>query len=58
MGRLLDVPGAMAYLGLTEQQLRSMVKRRQVPFMKVGAALKFDVRTLDRWIEQSHKAAS
>jgi excisionase family DNA binding protein len=57
-GRLLDRAGAAEYLGLTESQIRGLVFRRQIPFMKVGKSVKFDVRHLDRWIEQSHQAAS
>lgn len=53
-GRLLDTDAAAAYLGYTPKQLRSLVERRQVPFMKVGRALRFDIRRLDRWIEQAH----
>lgn len=58
MGRLLDRAGAAEYLGLTEAQVRGLVFRRQIPFMKIGRAVKFDVRHLDRWIEQCHQAAS
>lgn len=54
-GRLLDTDAAAEYLGYTPKQLRSLVERRQVPFMKVGRALRFDIRRLDRWIEQSHQ---
>lgn len=57
-GRLLDTNGAADYLGYTPAQLRTLVQRRQIPFMKVGKALRFDIRRLDRWIEQSHDVAS
>lgn len=51
-GRLLDRAGAAEYLGLTEHQIRGLVFRRQIPFMKLGRSVKFDIRHLDRWIEQ------
>lgn len=54
-GRLLDTNDAADYLGYTPAQLRNLVQRRQVPFMKVGKALRFDIRRLDRWIEQAHQ---
>lgn len=57
-GRLLDVTGAGEYLGLTESQVRGLVERRQIPFMKVGRSLKFDIRQLDRWIEKSHEVSA
>lgn len=58
MGRLLDTAGAAEYLGESESKVRGWVERRQIPFMKVGRSLRFDVRQLDRWIEQGHRAAS
>lgn len=57
-GRLLDTNAAADYLGYTPTQLRNLVQRRQVPFMKVGKSLRFDIRRLDRWIEQAHAEAS
>lgn len=57
-GRLLDTTAAADYLGYTPSQLRKLVDRRQVPFMKVGASLRFDVRHLDRWIEREHQKAA
>lgn len=55
-GRLLDANAAADYLGVTTDQLRGLVFRRQVPFMKVGRSLRFDIRRLDRWIEDGHRA--
>lgn len=50
-GRLLDVSGALEYLGCySEKQLRSLVYRRQIPHVKIGRALRFDTKALDRWI--------
>lgn len=51
-GRLVDTRGAAEYLGLTQDQIRGLVYRRQIPHLKIGRALKFDIRTLDRWVEQ------
>lgn len=58
MGRLLDVHGCAEYLGFTESKVRGLVERGQIPFMKLGKKLHFDVRTLDRWIERSMSEAS
>ena len=49
--RLTDVAGAAVYTGRTEQAIRSMTKRRQIPFVKIGRRLMFDLRKLDRWID-------
>lgn len=56
MPRLLKRAAAAEYLGMTEDQLRGLVYRRQIPFVKIGegrGSLYFDVRQLDRWIEQN-----
>lgn len=57
-GRLLDLPGAAEYLGETESKIRGYVERRQIPFMKIGRTLRFDIRQLDRWIEKSHQVSA
>lgn len=49
--RLTDVEGIAAYLGLSEPAVRSMVKRGQIPHVKLGRTLRFDLRKIDRWIE-------
>lgn len=58
MARLLDVDEAAEYLGAyTPSALRSMVKRRQIPHVKIGSRLLFDVRKLDRWIDANSEPA-
>lgn len=57
--RLLDSAAAAEYLGITPRHLRELVYRREVPFVKVGRSLRFDLRRLDRWIAaHSSEAAS
>lgn len=53
-GRLVDVHGALEHLGpaFTEKQLRDLVYRRHIPFVKVNRRLLFDLRQIDKWIEQ------
>lgn len=58
-GRLLDVATAATYLGLSEPALRTMIQRRQIPFVRVGArGIRFDRRQLDRWIDDNTVEAS
>lgn len=56
--RLTDVPGVAEYLGTTERHIRELVYRRRIPFVKVGRAVRFDLRTIDRWIETNTVKAS
>ena len=51
--RLLNVKEAARYLGTTPASLYSMVWRREVPFVKLGRSLRFDVRDLEKLIEES-----
>lgn len=52
--RLLNAAQAAEYIGRSEHAIRQMVHRRQIPFNKVpgSSVLRFDVRQLDRWIDQ------
>jgi excisionase family DNA binding protein len=51
--RLLNVKEAARYLGTTPASLYSMVWRREVPFVKLGRSLRFDMNDLDALIEAS-----
>jgi excisionase family DNA binding protein len=49
--RLLNIKQAAASLGLSVGALYHLVARREIPFVKFGRTLRFDVRDLDRWIQ-------
>jgi len=52
MKRLLTVEEAKAYLGRkSNQSIYHLVNRRQIPAVRHGRHLRFDVRALDAWIE-------
>jgi excisionase family DNA binding protein len=50
--RLLNVREAAQYLDLEVDTVYRKSRLREVPSVKVGRALKFDVHALDRYIEQ------
>lgn len=50
--RLLNVREAAQYLGLEVDTIYKKSRLREVPCVKVGRALRFDVRALERYIEQ------
>ena len=52
--RLLNAEGAGVYLGLSTHTIYKKARRREIPSVKVGRSLRFDVAALDRYIEQ-HK---
>ena len=50
--RLLNVGEAAQYLGLDVDTVYKKARLRELPSVKVGRALRFDVKALDRYIEQ------
>ena len=50
--RLLTVVEAAAYLGLQVDTVYKKARLRELPSVKVGRALRFDVKALERFVEQ------
>jgi len=53
MRRLIAIPDAAEYTGLSPHTLYTMVSQRRIPFVKVGRLVKFDLDLLDKWIKQN-----
>jgi excisionase family DNA binding protein len=49
--RLLNVRETAQYLGLDEDTVYRKARLRELPCVKVGRALRFDVKALERFIE-------
>lgn len=50
--RLLNVEEAAGYLGLKVDTVYKKARFRELPYVKVGRALRFDVKALERYVEQ------
>jgi excisionase family DNA binding protein len=50
--RLLKVEEAARFLGLNVDTVYRKARMREVPSVKVGRALRFDIRALERFVEQ------
>ena len=50
--RLLNVEEAAAYLGLKVDTVYKKARLRELPCVKVGRSLRFDIEALQRFIEQ------
>jgi len=50
--RLLNVKEAARFLALEVDTVYKKARLRELPFVKVGRALRFDVEALQRFIEQ------
>ena len=53
--RLLNVKEAAQYLGLQVDTIYKKSRLRELPSVKVGRALRFDVVALDRYVEQNSR---
>ena len=51
--RLLNVRETARYLGLETDTVYKKVRLRELPCVKVGRALRFDIRALERLVEQN-----
>jgi excisionase family DNA binding protein len=50
--RLLKVEEAARFLGLKVDTVYKKARLREVPSVKVGRALRFDIKALERFVEQ------
>jgi excisionase family DNA binding protein len=50
--RLLNVKEAAQYLGLEVDTVYKKSRLRELPSVKVGRSLRFDVKALERFVEQ------
>jgi excisionase family DNA binding protein len=55
--RLLNIKEAARFLGTTDKTLYSKIWRREIPFVKLGRSVRFDVRDLEALIERSRVKA-
>jgi excisionase family DNA binding protein len=51
--RLMNIRDAARYLGTTPATLYTKIWRREIPFVKLGRSVRFDVNDLDALIEGS-----
>ena len=55
-GKWLTVREAAKYLGTTAPSLYARVWRREVPFIKIGRSVRFDIEDLKKLIDASRVA--
>jgi excisionase family DNA binding protein len=51
--RLMNIRDAARYLGTSPATLYTKVWRREIPFVKFGRSVRFDLKDLDALIEES-----
>lgn len=50
--RFLDVRSIAHYLCLSEDTIRAWVKKGEIPFSKLGRAVRFDLPEIDEWLKK------
>lgn len=58
MKRYLPVDEAAEYLGMTKQAVYDRVRRTDIPHIRVGRSLRFDIQDLDLWMRRQRIEAS
>lgn len=48
-GALLDVEEAALLLGISKHTIRAYIARREIPYFKVGAAVRLEPEAILRW---------
>ncbi len=51
--RLLCVAELAEYLAVSKDFVYSLTYRKQIPFVKIGRAVRFNKAAIDRWLEKS-----
>jgi len=51
--RLLTVKEASEYLGIKVNTLYSWVSQKKIDYIKMGRLIKFDIKVLDKYIENN-----
>jgi excisionase family DNA binding protein len=50
---LLNVRELSQYTGLARGTIYNYVSQRRIPFVKLGRKTAFDIKAIDRWIEEN-----
>lgn len=54
MDKLIDVKAVSKQLGIKESMVRNLVFKRQIPFIKIGALLRFDPVEITVWCKSNN----
>jgi len=52
---LLSIDETSSYLNLKISKLRSMVFKKEIPFLKIGRLVRFEKSQLDQWLKQHRR---
>ena len=50
--RYIGVKGLAEYLDVTDKTIYHWTFTKQIPYIKLGRLLKFDLKEIDKWIDE------
>lgn len=53
--KYIGVTGLAAYLAVSANTVRSWVWQRQIPYVKVGRLVRFDIAEVEDWLRERRK---
>ncbi len=51
--RLINIDECASYLSLTKKAIYNMINRKKIPFVKIGTSVRFDLRSLEMFIQEN-----
>ncbi len=51
--RLLDISQLSVMLNVKTRTIYDLVRKRQIPYIKIGRLLRFDPNKIDKWREEN-----
>ena len=56
--QICNVDELSTYLQLSVSGVRKLVRERKIPFFRVGNRIRFDLKTINLWVEKLEKSES
>jgi len=50
--KICGIKELMGYLNMSESGIRELVRRKEIPFFRIGTRIKFDLVEINKWIEE------
>ncbi len=52
---LIDIPTLADQLGTTHRHIRRLVAERRIPYLKIGALVRFDPADINTWLNSTRR---
>ena len=55
---ICDIQTLSSYLKVSVSEVRKLVREKKIPFFRVGNRLRFDLKSINTWLEKLQKKES